>query len=98
MNRKFEGHGKFEGHKPYFRLLLEGLWHASPEFPGDIVRESTDGKAIASAYRDYGTPLSKIAGHLGVHYSTVSRSWDGTRLGRENCAYVALQDPTPATP
>jgi len=24
---------KFEGHRPYFRLLLEGSWYASPEFP-----------------------------------------------------------------
>jgi len=23
---------EFEGHRPYFRLLLEGLWYASPEF------------------------------------------------------------------
>jgi len=44
---------------------------------GDIVRESTDGKAIASAYRDYGYTLSEIALHLGVHSSTISR-----RLGR----------------
>ncbi|MCK4600248.1 sigma-70 family RNA polymerase sigma factor [Candidatus Bipolaricaulota bacterium] len=44
---------------------------------GDIVRESTDGKAIVSAYRDYGYTLSEIAEHLGVHYSTVSR-----RLGQ----------------
>jgi len=44
---------------------------------GDFVRESTDGKAIASAYRDYGYTLSEIAEHLGVHYSTISR-----RLGQ----------------
>jgi len=24
---------EFEGHKPYFRLLLEESWNASPEFP-----------------------------------------------------------------
>jgi len=45
-----------------------------PQAPlGDIVRESTDGKAIASAYREYGYTLSEIAKHLGMYYSTVSR-------------------------
>jgi len=49
---------------------------AGPD-PPHIVRESTDGKDIASAYRDYGYTLSEIAEHLGVHYSTASR-----RLGQ----------------
>jgi len=31
---------EFERHKPYFRLLLEELWYASPEFPCDEILRS----------------------------------------------------------
>jgi len=44
---------------------------------------------IQEAYRHYGYRLAEIAGHLGVHYSTVSR-----RLRRAEKTSARLQDLT----
>lgn len=46
---------------------------------------------VVLAYRGYGYTLREIAGHLGCHYSTVSR-----RLRREEAA--RMQDLTPSAP
>jgi len=39
----------------------------------DIFGATSEGRAIATAYREYGYRLREIADFLGVHYSTVSR-------------------------
>jgi len=39
----------------------------------DVFMETSEERAVAKAYCEYGYKLREIAGYLGVHYSTVSR-------------------------
>ncbi len=54
-------------------------WQPVPPSLGEIFASRE--RPVAVAYRDYGYTMREIAGHLGCHYSTVSR-----RLRREESA------------